>query len=544
MSQYFIFVTGGVLSSLGKGITSASLALILEQKGYNVALLKFDPYLNVDPGTMNPFQHGEVYVTDDGCETDLDLGHYYRFSNSPLSKYSTTTSGQAYESVIKNERRGDYLGKTVQVIPHVTDEIKGRILLCAEQEPNIDITIVEIGGTVGDIESLPFLEAIRQFKSERPRNCLNIHLTHVPYLKNAGEMKTKPTQHSVQLLRQIGIVPDMIFCRTEIPLSDELKEKISLFCSVRKESVIDVVDVDHTIYEVPLHLLSTGVDQQITEMLNLNEKQSDLAEWKGMVNQLIHPASEVKIAIVGKYVEHQDAYKSVVESLIHGGISNDTYVDLQYIDSDEIASGECLRGVHGVLVPGGFGSRGYHGKLIAAQFCRENNIPYFGICMGMQVMAVEFSKNVLGLQDANTTEIDPKCKDPIISLLEEQQEMENLGGTMRLGSYPCVLTEGSLAHKAYGTQEIHERHRHRYEFNNKYLSPCQTRGLNVSGRYAEKDLVEILEVRDHRWMLGVQFHPEFKSKPTAPHPLFSAFVEASLAYSQEGQAVSAGSHKS
>ncbi|HEY5259710.1 MAG TPA: CTP synthase, partial [Rhabdochlamydiaceae bacterium] len=467
MQPKYIFITGGVISSLGKGLTSASIAMLLERRGLKVAMLKLDPYLNVDPGTMSPFQHGEVYVTDDGAETDLDLGHYYRYSNATLSKASNATSGQIYDAVIKKERRGDYLGKTVQVIPHVTDEIKQRILACTTQEPGIQVLLVEIGGTVGDIESLPFLEAIRQFKHERPNDAITIHLTYVPYLKAAGEVKTKPTQHSVQQLRGIGIIPDIILCRCEQSLSEEIKDKISLFCSVRKEAVIDEVDVEYSIYEVPLSLHNQGLDSKICEMLGFPKKHIDLSDWEAMLYKIRHPKGKVTIGIVGKYLQHKDAYKSVFEALEHAAIANDVELEIKSFESDKILGkenvAEIIGGCDGYLIPGGFGERGWIGKILTAQYCRENNIPYFGLCLGMQVLCVEFARHVLGLDNANSTEMDPATPHPVISLLSEQQQVENKGGTMRLGAYNCVLSPDSKAFKAYGKPIISERHRHRFE---------------------------------------------------------------------------------
>eukprot|EP01136_Pigoraptor_vietnamica_P001082 Opistho-1_new@27237 len=528
----YIFITGGVVSSLGKGLTSAAIGMLLESRGLKVALLKFDPYLNVDPGTMNPFQHGEVYVTDDGAETDLDLGHYYRYTHSPLSRLSNTTSGQIYDTVLKRERRGDYLGKTVQVIPHVTDEIKQRILACAKQQPGTEIVLVEIGGTVGDIESHPFLEAIRQFRHERPKQCINIHLTYVPYLKAAGEVKTKPTQHSVQILREIGIMPDIILCRCEQSLSEEIKEKISLFCSVPKDAVIDEVDVSYSIYEVPLSLNEQGLDEKICSMLGIPPAKPDLSEWKNIVHQIRHPKKKVKVGIVGKYLQHQDAYKSVFEALHHAAISHQAAIEIQCFEADKQLEteeiGKVIGGCDGYLVPGGFGERGWIGKIMTAKYCRENKIPYFGICLGMQVMCVEFARHVLQLKDANSTEIDPNTPDPVISLLSEQKEVENLGGTMRLGAYPCTIAVNSKAEKAYGTRLISERHRHRWEFNNLYKAAYEKQGLCFSGTLEGGTLCEIAELKDHPWMLGVQYHPEFKSRPTDPHPLFRAFVGAML----------------
>lgn len=525
----YIFITGGVVSSLGKGLTLASIAMLLERRGFRIAMLKLDPYLNVDPGTMNPFEHGEVYVTDDGMETDLDLGHYYRYTKTPLSRSSTATSGQIYDTVIKRERKGDYLGKTVQVIPHITDEIKQRILNCGEVA-EAEIVLVEIGGTVGDIESLPFLEAIRQFRYERAADCLNIHMTYVPYLKAAGEVKTKPTQHSVQTLRSIGILPDLILCRSESILSDEIKKKISLFCNIPPESVFDEVDVETTIYEVPLMLHRQGVAESICEQLSLPCPKIDLTDWEEIVSKIQHPKGSVTVGIVGKYLQHQDAYKSVFEALHHGAIAAGYQLKIKTIESDKITD---LEGCDGYLVPGGFGSRGWEGKISAAQYCREKKIPYFGICLGMQVMVVEFARHVLHLHHANSTEMDPQTSEPVISLLSEQEEIADLGGTMRLGAYPCLLQEGSRAHAAYGAKSISERHRHRYEFNNRYKEIAEKNGLLLSGKYEKDNLCEIAEVKDHPWMVGVQFHPEFKSRPTEPHPLFRDFVKAMVTFHEK-----------
>jgi CTP synthase len=530
MTSKYIFVTGGVVSSLGKGLTAASIAMLLESRGLKTAMLKFDPYLNVDPGTMSPFQHGEVYVTDDGAETDLDLGHYFRYTNAPLSKNSNVTSGQIYETVLKRERRGDYLGKTVQVIPHITDEIKQRIFAATKHQPNTDVVIVEIGGTVGDIESLPYMEAIRQFRYEHPRDCINIHLTYVPYLKAAGEVKTKPTQHSVQVLREIGIMPDIILCRCENSLSEEIKDKISLFCSVRKEAVIDEPDVEFSIYEVPINLNQQGLDQKICQMLDLPKAQADLTTWKEMLHSVRNPKDKVVIGVVGKYVQHQDAYKSVFESLRHAAIANQVEIEIRKFDSEKLTDVDNIQktigGCDGYLVPGGFGERGWIGKIMTAKYCRENKIPYFGLCLGMQVMCTEFARHVLGLKDANSTEMDPNTPHPVISLLSEQKGVENLGGTMRLGAYNCTLKPGSLAEKAYGSQLISERHRHRWEFNNQYKEACEKQGLKFSGTLENNQLCEIAEVQGHPWMLGVQYHPEFKSKPTEAHPLFRDFIAA------------------
>lgn len=526
----YIFVTGGVVSSLGKGLTSASIGQLLESRGLKIAMLKLDPYLNVDPGTMNPFQHGEVYVTDDGAETDLDLGHYYRFTRSPLSKASNATSGQIYETVIKRERKGDYLGKTVQVVPHVTDEIKTRILACANQENGIQVVIVEIGGTVGDIESLPFLEAIRQFRYERPNDCVNIHLTYVPYLKAAGEVKTKPSQHSVQALREIGIVPDMILCRCEEALSEEIKAKISLFCNVPQEAVIDEKDVSHSIYEVPLELHRQGLDSMICKMLKIETKKSDLSQWERMLHVILHPKGKVIVGVVGKYMDHQDAYKSVFEALKHGAIAADIGLEIRRFESDKIMKHDTVEkaigGCDGYLVPGGFGERGWEGKVLAAHYCRTRGIPYFGLCLGMQVLAVEFARNVLGLENANSTEIDPNTEHPVISMLSEQKKISIKGGTMRLGAYPCEIAPNTLAYKAYGKRLVWERHRHRYEFNNTYKAAFEAKGMIFAGKLENESLCEIAEIASHPWMLGVQFHPEFKSSPLHPHPLFRDFIAA------------------
>lgn len=533
MTKY-IFITGGVSSSLGKGLTAASIALLLEKKGYKVAMLKLDPYLNVDPGTMNPFQHGEVYVTDDGAETDLDLGHYYRYTHSPLSKASNATSGQIYDAVIKRERRGDYLGKTVQVIPHVTNEIKKRIGECATQEPHVDVVFVEIGGTVGDIESLPFLEAIRQFRYENSQDSVFIHLTYAPYLKSAGEIKTKPTQHSVQVLRSIGIIPHIIVCRSEQALDQEIKDKISLFCDVSKEAVFDAVDVDHSIYELPINLKKQNIDGLICRHLNLDDHKTHLTEWKKIISSVLHPKGTFKIGIVGKYVQHQDAYKSVFESLEHAAISQGYKVEIEKFEADHILENKAafnkVKGCDGYLVPGGFGQRGWEGKIAIAKYCRENKIPYFGICLGMQVLVVEYARNVLGLKDANSTEIDASTKNPVISLLSEQRNVSNVGGTMRLGAYPCKLKEKSKAHLAYKKLTISERHRHRYEVNNNYMEELEKAGLLFSGVHPKQKLCEIAEVKKHPWMLAVQFHPEFKSRPTEAHPLFKDFAKAMIQF--------------
>ncbi len=529
MAVKYIFVTGGVCSSLGKGITAASIGMLLEKKGISVAMLKFDPYLNVDPGTMNPYQHGEVYVTDDGAETDLDLGHYWRYTNSPLSRASNATSGQIYNTVIKRERRGDYLGNTVQVIPHITDEIKERIIQCAEQKEDTQVVLVEIGGTVGDIESLPFLEAIRQFQNEHIDDTLSIHLTYVPYLKAAGEVKSKPTQQSVHLLRGIGIFPDIILCRCEEPLPEEVKKKISLFCNVRLEAVIEETDVASTIYEVPVRLHEQKLDDMICKQLDLPNNSIKLDDWKRIINIVLNPKCEITVGIVGKYVQHQDAYKSVFEALDHGAISAEVKLNFKRIEADKINNVGDIPDCDGYLIPGGYGKRGWEGKILAAKYARENQIPYFGICLGMQAMAVEFARNVAGIAEANSTEIDPGAKDPVISLLEEQQGVVDFGGTMRLGAYPCALKAGTKIFDSYKQEKIKERHRHRYEFNNNYRNVLEEKGMTFAGIFEEGNLCEIVELEGHPWMVGVQFHPEFQSKPTAPHPLFRDFVKKMVA---------------
>jgi CTP synthase len=491
-------------------------------------MLKLDPYLNVDPGTMNPFQHGEVYVTDDGAETDLDLGHYFRFTNTLLTKNSNTTSGQVYHTVIKKERHGDYLGNTVQVIPHITDEIKYRILLAANHDQKPDITFVEIGGTVGDIESLPFLEAIRQFRLERPLDCMNIHLTYVPFLTAAQELKTKPTQHSVQTLRSIGVIPDLIICRCDNPLPQELKEKIALFCSVPKNAVIDAPNVTNSIYEVPLLLKKSGLDEHICKFLSLPCNASSTTNWEKLIHQAAHPKGKVVIGLVGKYVQHKDAYMCVFEALEHAGIHAEVKVEIRPFDSDKIAEDpdfeQQFKECDGFVIPGGFGLRGWAGKIKTAKYCRENKIPYLGLCLGMQVLVVEFARNMLHLPEANSTEMNPETPDPIISLLSEQRQVNDLGGTMRLGAYDCLLKKDSKAALIYQSSVISERHRHRYEFNNRYIEACENAGLIISGQYEKQKLCEIVELKDHPWMIGVQFHPEFKSKLTQPHPLFKSFI--------------------
>ncbi len=541
----YIFVTGGVLSSLGKGLAAASLGMLLEHKKLKIAMMKLDPYLNVDPGTMNPYQHGEVYVTDDGAETDLDLGHYYRFTQSPLSKKSNATSGQIYNDVIRRERQGDYLGKTVQVIPHITDEIKHRILACAHQVDGIDVVIVEVGGTVGDIESLPFLEAIRQFRCERPNYCLNIHATYIPYLHSAGEVKTKPTQHSVMALREIGIIPDIILCRSEVVLDADVKEKISLFCSVSQKSVIECTDVATTIYEVPINLHAQKMDSMVCEKLALPDTPVDLSRLKAFIENVKHPKGEISIGLVGKYVQHQDAYKSIIEALYHAATYCGYKLNIKKIEPSTLSHDAQLPAVFqecdGFLVPGGFGDRGWEGKIMTARHCRESKTPYFGICLGMQVMVVEYARHVLQLARANSTEMDSETPYPVISLLEEQHVVTDRGGTMRLGAYPCTLTVGSHAHKAYKAPLVQERHRHRYELTHSFKEDLEKQGLHITGVYQEDNLAEIVEVQDHPWMVGVQFHPEFISKPTEPHALFHDFIQASIAQKNKKKIVADGS---
>jgi CTP synthase len=544
MRQKFIFVTGGVVSSLGKGLASASIGALLESRGLTLALSKLDPYINVDPGTMNPFQHGEVFVTDDGAETDLDLGHYERFTHAVGSKKSNFTTGQVYDTVISRERKGEYLGGTVQVIPHITDEIKRRIL---SVDDGIDVKIVEIGGTVGDIESLPFLEAIRQLRNELGKeNTLFIHLTLVPFIRTADEMKTKPTQHSVKELREIGIQPDILLCRTEKFLSQELKNKIALFCNVEKDAVITAKDVD-VIYEVPLLFHNEGLDEKITKLLNIWARKPALSKWESIVDVIKNPKKQVEIAVVGKYVRLKDSYKSLNEALVHGGIANNCKVNIRYVDSEELERGAISQfdGIDGILVPGGFGDRGIEGKINAIQHARENKIPFFGLCLGMQLAVVEMGRHLTELQGAHSTEFDENTPCPIIYLIEEWVDRENKtqkrdkfsdkGGTMRLGAYPCKLKQGSLAHKAYNQDLIHERHRHRYEFNVAYRGQLEQCGMNITGISPDGTFVEIIEFKDHPWFLACQFHPEFKSKPFSPHPLFREFIKASLKQRQERQ---------
>jgi CTP synthase len=529
MTKY-IFVTGGVVSSLGKGITAASLGRLLKNRGLNVTIQKFDPYINVDPGTMSPYQHGEVFVTDDGAETDLDLGHYERFIDINLNKYSNVTTGKIYSTVLKKERRGDYLGGTVQVIPHITNEIKERVFR-AGRETNADVVITEIGGTVGDIESLPFLEAIRQIKSDIGReNVMYIHCTLVPYIKAAGEMKTKPTQHSVKELRSLGIQPNVIVVRTEMPMSQEMKDKIALFCDIDPKAVIEARDAD-TLYAVPLMLQEQKLDQIVCEHLKLDCQEADMTEWKALVEKVRNLSKTTTIALVGKYVELQDAYLSVVEALRHAGYAFDSDVNIKWINSEDVTADnvkELLHDADGILVPGGFGDRGIEGKIEAIRYARENKIPFLGICLGMQLASIEFARNVIGLKGAHSAEIDPNTPHPIIDLLPEQKDVENLGGTLRLGIYPCKLAENTRAYEAYQDEVIYERHRHRYEFNNHYRQEFEKHGFVFSGTSPDGRLVEIIELKDHPWFVASQFHPEFKSRPTRPQPLFREFVHASL----------------
>ncbi len=530
----YLFVTGGVISSLGKGLTASSIGLLLERQGYPVAMIKLDPYLNIDPGTMSPYQHGEVYVTTDGVETDLDLGHYHRFTNALLTKNSSATAGQIYEAVLRKERHGEYLGSTVQVIPHVTDEIKRRLRACAAQLKGFGFVIVEIGGTVGDIESLPFLEAIRQFRCEQTNPCLNLHVTYVPYIKSAGETKTKPTQHSVQALRQIGIFPDLILCRTETTVGEEERAKIQLFCNVNENSVFDLPDVD-LIYDVPLVLHRQNVEAAILGRVGLKEKPVDLSDWEQATRVTKPHPPEVRIGVVGKYIKHQDAYKSLYEALYHASCKVGCKLKIEKLDPETVDHDgfpKAFRGLDGYLIPGGFGTRGWEGKIEAAKYCREDKVPYFGICLGMQILAVEFARDVLGLKKANSSEMDLDSPDPVISLLSEQKQVKDLGGTMRLGVYPCHLAKPSKAYHAYGLEDVGERHRHRYEFNNLYKADFEKNGARISGTSPDGSLCEIMEIADHPWMVGVQFHPEFASKPIAPHPLFTAFIQASLNHSK------------
>ena len=531
----FIFVTGGVVSSLGKGIAAASIGKLLEARGLKTAMIKCDPYLNVDPGTMNPFQHGEVYVTDDGAETDLDLGHYERFTNAEVTADSNITTGKIYYSVITKERRGDYLGKTVQIIPHITDEIK-RCIRKVAKERDVDVTIVEIGGTVGDIESLPFLEAIRQMLWELGEHyAMNIHVTLLPYIKAAGEHKTKPTQHSVGRLREIGIQPHVLLCRTERHMTKDQKDKIALFCNVDRAAVVEASDVKY-IYEVPLMFKKEGLDDLILHKLNITKEDKDFSEWtEYVVKRLRNPEKEIKISVVGKYIALPDAYKSIYEALVHGGIANNVRVVINKVDSENLEKPKeierALGGSHGILIPGGFGTRGIEGKINAVRYAREHKIPFLGICLGMQVACIEFARNVCAMKGANSTEFDKETAHPVISLLDEQKNITSLGATMRLGAYACKLTKNSLSFKAYKKENISERHRHRYEFNNKYKKVMEKKGMTFSGKNPQRGLVEIIENKNHPWFVACQFHPEFKSKPDRAHPLFRQFVNAALTFS-------------
>lgn len=526
----YVFITGGVVSALGKGIACSSLGVLLKARGLNVTIMKLDPYINIDPGTMSPYQHGEVYVTDDGAETDLDLGHYERFLDQSMTRLNNTTTGQIYNSVIQKERKGEFLGATVQVIPHVTDEIIRRIRETGESG-NYDVVIVEIGGTVGDIESLPFLEAIRQLGLELGReNTVYVHLTLVPFIAAADEMKTKPTQHSVMRLREIGIQPDFLICRAEQSLPQNLKAKIALFCSVKKEAVIEAVDVK-TIYEVPLKFRAQNFAEQIIRQFGFEDKQPKLVEWETIVRRFKQAQNEITIAICGKYVTLPDAYKSITEAFVHAGIENDTHVKLKWVNTEKIEPGteaEALKDVDGILVPGGFGERGIEGKLYTIKFARENKIPFFGICLGLQCAVIEFSRNVIGFADANSVEFDDQTSHPVIDIMEEQKKITKMGGTMRLGSYPCKLTKGTHSYEAYGSELIEERHRHRFEVNNHYRDLLQEHGMVISGMIPDESLVEMIELPDHPWFVGCQFHPELKSRATRAHPLFRDFVKVSL----------------
>ncbi len=546
----FIFVTGGVLSSLGKGLASASLGALLESRGLTVTFQKLDPYINVDPGTMNPFQHGEVYVTDDGAETDLDMGHYERYTNAVMAQKNNYTSGRIYKSVIDKERRGEYLGGTVQVIPHITDEIKAAVM---QLDGSVDIAIIEIGGTVGDIEGLPFIEAIRQLRIDLGRDySLFIHLTLVPYIKTAGEVKTKPTQHSVRELRADGIQPDVLVCRTEVKIEDELKRKIGLFCNIDHDAVITAIDCS-SIYELPLFLHKEGLDTKVLELLNIWTANPNIEPWQELVHKIKHPQKEVTIAIAGKYVDLTESYKSLHEALIHGGLANDTKVNLHYVNAEELESDDVdvakrLEGCDGILVPGGFGERGVEGKIKAINYARLKKVPFFGICLGMQLAVVEYTRNVLGLQAAHSTEFKQQCEEPVIYLIKEwfdyrtnqvqvRDKTSDMGGTLRLGAYPCILQQNTNAGRAYGTQEISERHRHRFEFNNDYRQPLIEAGMTFSGTSPDNNLVEIVEIADHPWFLGCQFHPEFKSKPMKPHPLFRDFIKAALTHKKKASKI-------
>jgi CTP synthase len=541
----FIFVTGGVVSSLGKGITTAAMAVLLEKRGLKVSIQKLDPYINVDPGTMSPFEHGEVYVTEDGAETDLDLGHYERFSHAAINRYSNATTGSIYSEVIRRERKGDYLGKTVQVIPHITDQIQMAIRQGAQR--GIDIAIVEVGGTAGDIESLPFLEAIRQFGLKLGKgNVCYVHLTLLPYLSASGEMKTKPTQETVRKMREIGIQPDILVCRCERPMTAEMGQKIAMFCNVVIEDVIQEMDVPHTIYEVPLDLVEQGMDDSLVRCLGLQDTTpGDMSDWVELQRRFAHPKGEIEIAVVGKYIELHDAYKSIYEALSHGGIHHEFKVRFRKIAAEEIldqGAEQLLNGVSGVLIPGGFGERGMEGKIRAIQWARENEVPTFGICFGMQAMAIEYARNVAGIEGANTTEIDKNCHAPVIDLMREQEDLHNKGGTMRLGAYPCRVIDGTRAAEIYGRDMVLERHRHRWEFNNDYKKPLENAGLTCSGIWEAGGLVETIELSDRPFYIGVQYHPEYKSKPLAAHPLFHEFIGAALAAQNEADESNSSTH--
>ena len=533
-STKYIFVTGGVTSSLGKGIVSASLATLLQSRGYSVTIQKLDPYINIDPGTLNPYEHGECFVTDDGAETDLDLGHYERFLNRPTSQSNNVTTGRIYQSVIDRERRGDFLGKTVQVIPHITDEIKNRIKLLG-QTGEFEIVITEIGGTVGDIEALPYIETVRQLKWELGEDCMVIHLTLVPFLAATGELKTKPTQHSVKALQESGVQPELIVCRSEYPLGEDIKKKLALFCNVKKDCVIESLDAD-TIYAVPILLRNQKLDEVVLRQLNLPvEDKLDLVNWKDFLYKLKYPKTSVQIGLIGKYVELKDSYKSIVEAFVHAGAANECKVNIQWIHSEaltEEAAVKQLKGLDGVLVAPGFGERGFDGKIEAIRHARESGIPFLGICLGMQAAVIEFSRNVLGWKDANSIEMDPNTQHPVISLMADQKKVEDMGGTMRLGACDCVLDKDSLLYQAYKRSKISERHRHRYEFNNEFLEKIESKGMIATGKNPDLNLVETIEIKDHPWFVGVQFHPEYKSTVANPHPLFVKFVEAAIKFAQ------------
>ena len=541
-SAKYIFVTGGVTSSLGKGIISASLAKLLQARGYSVTIQKLDPYINVDPGTLNPYEHGECYVTNDGAETDLDLGHYERFLNVPTSQANNVTTGRIYQTVINKERAGDFLGKTVQIIPHITDEIKRRIQLLGETG-NFDIVITEIGGTVGDIESLPYIETVRQLKWELGSSALVIHLTLIPYLKAAGELKTKPTQHSVKALLELGVQPDILVCRTEKSISTEIRRKIALFCNVNVNAVIESIDAE-SIYEVPILMLKEQLDKVVLSKLKLPSlHEPELEQWKTFLSKLKYPTSEIRIGLVGKYIELKDAYKSIIESFIHAGVANECKVNIEWIHSEKIDPANVatkLNGIQGILVAPGFGDRGIEGKITAIQFARENNIPFLGICLGMQCAVIEYARNVLGHKNAHSTEMEPATKYPVIDIMKEQKNITLKGGTMRLGEYPCVFQKGTKALSVYGKQKISERHRHRYEFNNKYQKEFEDAGMIASGINPENNLVEVIELKNHPWFIGVQFHPEYKSTVENPHPLFVRFVRAALDYTKHSSQMTPG----